>query len=148
VNLEDHWFIVLSGDDKLTSVDLPENTLIIDQNIESLESTFKKLSFDILASKEFDGLLSCYDKMKDNVAFMTMLNEKLLPAFELALESKLMSNIKAFSGLLKQIGAQYEIDSFIRLADALNGSIQRFEIVEVERLLNYFNDYCLIKLHR
>jgi hypothetical protein len=79
---------------------------------------------------------------------MTMLNEKLLPAFELALESKLMSNIKAFSGLLKQIGAQYEIDSFIRLADALNGSIQRFEIVEVERLLNYFNDYCLIKLHR
>jgi signal transduction histidine kinase len=148
VDIRNHWFVVLSGDDELTSVDLPENTLIIDRNIESLEAVFKKLSFDMLASKEFDDLLSCNDKMKDNVDFMTMLNEKLLPAFELALESKLMNNIKAFSYLLQQSGEQYKISSFIKLADALNLSIQRFEIVEIERLLNYFNDYCLINLHK
>jgi anti-sigma regulatory factor (Ser/Thr protein kinase) len=141
---KNQWFIITTNNNKIKSDGLANSYRVIDRTPETLKAAFYDLSFDIMASEEFADLISCYEQMKDNKEFIADLEKELLPVFDLAVKSKLMGNIKEFSALLKQYGRKYHIDSFNKFADLLDINIQKFEISEVERLLNYFENYCFI----
>ena len=140
---EELWIIIITNDNSIKSTITNSRHFVISKNLNEFSTLINKLSFDIQASTEFSNLASCFSKLQSDPDFKNEFHNNILPAFNLAWETKLMNNIKALSVVLKKTAQKHNIKSMLKFSENLNKNILNFNIIEVDRLLLFFKDYCL-----
>jgi len=136
------WFILLSKNSRLfQSISNPMH-IVINNSPKELEKLLNSLLYDITNKKEISKLTTCINVISQNPKVKLEFKNKIIPLFNDALESKLMSNINKFSASLKAIALKYHIDSMIEFSEKLDKNIQNFNINEIDNLLIVFSNNC------
>jgi anti-sigma regulatory factor (Ser/Thr protein kinase) len=143
---EKRWFIIITNDDSFRKTKRHPKHFAIKPDTQNLKIVLDEITNEHNNAVESEKLSSCLESLKNNTDFLTYFKDHIYPAFTLAWNTKLMGNIKSFSSELKTSAKKYNMDPVRDFAENLDRNIQNFDINEVERLLQFFKNYCLKNL--
>ncbi len=142
-NSEHLWFIIVSESNELKSMMRDTRHFVVNRNLETQQEIIKKVIFEINADKLFGKLSGCVAKLQIDESFNSTMKDEIIPLFHTASKTKLMSNFSAFSNALDKLAKKYGVKAAANFSQHLKNSINRFDIAEIDELLNYFKANCI-----
>ena len=136
------WFVLIS--ETLRSFKAKPNPMhfVINKSLKEFKKLWTSLLSDINEQKEFIKLSVCLNMISQNPELKLEFKNEVIPLFNIAMESKIMSNINKFSTSLKAVAQKHHIESMIEFTTKLERNIQNFNINEIEELLLFFSNNC------
>lgn len=136
------WFVLLSEAPQSFKLMPTPIHFVINKSLKELSKLWNSLLSDINEQKELTRLSVCFNMITQNPELKLEFKNEVIPLFNIAMESKIMSNISKFSNSLKVIAEKYHLESMKEFITKLEKNIQNFNINEVERLLLFFGNNC------
>ncbi len=137
------WIVVVSEQGALKELIHNPKHIVIGKNFEQQQASIKKLIFEINADKLFGRLSGCVERLKTDSDFNNTMVNEVIPIFTKASETKLMNNFLSFSNALDNLAKLYSVEAAAIFSGQLKKSIKKFDIKEIEELLNYFKTNCI-----
>lgn len=135
--------VIISESEKVIKSLLSPKHIVVSRDVRMQQEMLMNLIFDINADKLFGELSGCISKLHSDDAFKIYLMKNVIPLFNIASETKLMNNFSSFSMAIDKLAAEYNVSVAANFARYLKQSIKKFDINEIEKLLNYFKTNCI-----
>ena len=140
---EHRWVLITSESEELKNSIRNTKHMVVSHNIVEQQQKLKTVIFEINADKLFGRLSGCVSKLKTDEEFKAVMISEVIPFFNKASETKLMNNFTSFSAALDRLARRYDVDAAAVFSGQLKKSIKKFDIKEIEKLLNYFKTNCI-----